>query len=187
MTSDTYDPNETNNEDNDTIEVPPVADVEVTKIVSVSQAYYGDEITWTITVVNHGPDDAVNVVVSDNLPAGLIYVSDDGKGAYDSKTGLWNVGDLHRGRGLVLNIVTKVGVSNTNITNVAVVTSDTYDPNETNNEDNDTIEIKPIVDLAIEKTVNNHTPKKGDIIIWTVSVTNYGPVLVIWLTEAVLL
>ena len=133
VTSDTYDPNETNNEDNDTIEVSPMADLEVIKVVSNHEPRNGDEITWTITVVNHGPDDAVNVVVSDDLPAGLIYVSDDSEGAYDSKTGLWNVGDLHRGRGLVLNIVTKVGVSNTNITNVAVVTSDTYDPNETNN------------------------------------------------------
>ena len=172
VTSDTYDPNETNNEDNDTIEVPPVADVEVTKIVSVSQAYYGDEITWTITVVNHGPDDAVNVVVSDNLPAGLIYVSDDGKGAYDSKTGLWNVGDLHRGRGLVLNIVTKVGVSNTNITNVAVVTSDTYDPNETNNKDNDTVETKPLTDLSIVKTSDKDEYFVGDIAVWTVTIHN---------------
>ncbi|WP_407422673.1 hypothetical protein, partial [Methanobrevibacter sp.] len=175
VTSDTHDPNETNNEDNDTIEVPPMADVEVTKVVSIPEAFYGDEITWTITVVNHGPDDAVNVVVNDNLPAGLIYVSDDGNGAYDSKTGLWKVGDLHSGRGLVLNIVAKVSVSNTSITNVAVVTSDTYDPNETNNKDNDTVEVNPIVDLVIKKSVDNHNPKIGDIIVWTVTVTNNGP------------
>ena len=172
VTSDTYDPNETNNEDNDTIEVPPMADVEITKVVSNPKPRNGDEITWTITVVNHGPDDAVNVVVSDNLPAGLIYVSDDGNGAYDSKTGLWNVGDLHRGRGLVLNIVTKVGVSNTNITNVAVVTSDTYDPNETNNKDNDTVETKPLTDLSVVKTSDKDEYFVGDIAVWTVTIHN---------------
>ena len=173
--SDTHDPDETNNEDNDTIEVPPMADLEVIKVVSNSKPHNGDEIIWTISVFNHGPQDAVNVIVYDTLPDGLIYVSDDGEGAYDSETGIWSVGDLHNDRGLVLNIVSKVNVTGTNITNIATGTSDTYDPNETNNEDNETIEINPIVDLEIVKTVDNHNPKKGDIVIWTVTVTNNGP------------
>ena len=175
VTSDTHDPDDSNNEDDDTIEVPAMADVEVIKIVSNPKPHNGDEITWTVSVFNHGPDVAVNVVVSDVLPAGLIYVSDDGEGSYDSKTGAWNVGDLHSGRGLVLNIITKVNASNANITNIAVATSDTYDSDDSNNEDNDTVEVDPIVDLVIEKSVDNHSPKKGDIVIWTVTVTNNGP------------
>ena len=173
--SDTHDPDETNNEDNDTIEVPPMADLEVIKVVSNSKPHNGDEIIWTISVFNHGPQDAVNVIVYDTLPDGLIYVSDDGEGAYDSETGIWEVGDLHHGRGLILNILTYVNVSNTNITNIANAVSDTYDPNETNNEDNDTVNVPPMADLEITKVVSDINPVKGDIIIWSVIVINNGP------------
>lgn len=175
VSSDTYDPNETNNEDNETVEVPPVADIEVTKTVSSNTSGYGDTLTWTITVFNHGPDTAVNVTVRDNIPHGLIYISDDGKGTYDPATGIWNVGDLINHRGLVLNILTLVNITNANVTNVAVGNTTTFDPNETNNEDNDTTEVDPKADLVVVKIVSNATSRFGDTVVWTLNVTNNGP------------
>ena len=172
VTSDTHDPNETNNKDNDTIEVPPAADLEIAKVASVSQAYYGDNVNWTIVVFNKGPDAAVNVVVEDVLPDGLIYISDDGEGAYDSASGKWTVGNLSVRGWAALNIVSKVATYNTNITNVAVVTSDTYDPNETNNKDNDTVETKPLTDLSVVKTSDKDEYFVGDIAVWTVTIHN---------------
>ena len=175
VTSDTHDPNPDNNEDNDTTTVNPMADVEVTKLVSKSNAKFGDEITWTIIVFNHGPDTALNVIVKDNLPKGLIYISDDSNGKYNPTTGIWNVGSLVHNRGLTLNILTSVNVTNTNITNVAVANSTTYDPNETNNEGNNTTEINPEADVEVIKVVSNSTPKYGDEITWTITVINHGP------------
>ena len=136
VTSDTYDPDLSNNVDNDSIEVPHEADLEITKVVSNSTPEFNSIVVWTISVFNHGPDSALNVIVRDMLPDGLVYVSDDGDGKYNHQTGLWNIGELHHGRGLILNIQTLVNVTNSTIVNVASVNSTTYDPNETNNKDN---------------------------------------------------
>ena len=173
--SDTHDPNETNNKDNDTITVSPYADLAIEKIVSLHYPRMGDTVIWTISVFNHGPDSALNVIVRDILPDGLVYVSDDGEGKYDPQTGLWNIGELHHGRGLILNIETLVNTNDGTVVNVASVNSTTYDPNESNNKDNDTITVNPHADLAIVKVASNSTPMLDDIITWTITVTNNGP------------
>jgi len=36
----------------------------------------GTQLTYTLTVVNHGPATATNVAVADTLPAGVAYLSD---------------------------------------------------------------------------------------------------------------
>ena len=157
--------------------ITPQADLEIIKKVSNSTPNYKDEIEWTITVINHGPSGAENVIVNDKLPDGLVYLSDDSFGEYNSTTGVWKIGDLAHNEDAIIVIRTLVNITNATITNVAVVKSDTYDPNETNNEDNDTITVGPYADLAIEKIVSKHGPKMGEIITWTIRVTNNGPVL----------
>jgi uncharacterized repeat protein (TIGR01451 family) len=47
---------------------PDLADPAVTKSVSVSQATIGDEISFTISVTNNGPNTANDVVVTDPIP-----------------------------------------------------------------------------------------------------------------------
>ena len=175
VNSSTYDPNPDNNNDTDTTEVESVADLEVIKEVSNKKPHFGEEIIWTITVINHGPCDAFDVNVTDNLPAGLIYVDDDSKGAYNADTGIWTIGKLANGSRVVLNIKTKVNITNSTIPNVAVVNSTTPDNNTDNNKDNNTTDVPPEADLEIIKLVSNSTPKKGDVITWTIIVTNKGP------------
>ena len=175
VTSETYDPNETNNNDSNKTVVPPEADLNVTKEVSEQIAHIGDIVTWTITVINNGPDGAINSTAIDSLPAGLIYDSDDSNGAYDPKTGIWNIGNLSAGSSATLTIKTIVNASNVTITNNVNVTSDIYDPNETNNKDNDSVPVEPECDLEIIKIVSNKTIHKGDKVIWTLIVTNHGP------------
>ena len=175
VTSDTPDPDLTNNEDNATVDIGHEADLAVVKVVSNPTPKFGDVITWTIVVINHGPDRAVDVVVRDVLPNGLVYVSDDSNGAYDVAGGVWTIGTLQNGESIVLNILSLVNITNASITNVAVVDSDTHDPNETNNEDNDTITVDSYADLVIVKIVNPHYPKMNDVVTWTITVTNNGP------------
>ena len=174
VTSDTYDPNETNNEDNDTVEVPPEADLSVTKVADVAEAHVGDVVSWTIAITNLGPDAAVNVRVTDVVPVELVdvsVVSVDGSFANN----VWSIDRIESGDSLVLVIETTVAKSNVNITNVAVVTSETYDPNETNNEDNDTVEIPPEADLEIAKVADVTEAHVGDVVSWTIAITNLGP------------
>ena len=54
-----------------------MADLAVTKTVSDATPNVGDQITFTVTLTNSGPDAATGVQVTDLLPAGLTFVSAD--------------------------------------------------------------------------------------------------------------
>ena len=44
-----------------------------------------------------------------------------------------------------------------------------------NNHANVTVNIPAFVDLTINETVSNSTPKVGDVVVWTVTIRNNGP------------
>ena len=175
VTSDTHDPDESNNHDNSSVYVEPEADLEIIKSVSDKSPQKGDMITWTIIVKNNGADTAVNAVVTDKLPSGVVYDSDDSNGAYDSITGIWNVGDLASGESASLRIYTKVVVTNKVIVNLASVTSDTYDPNEENNYCNDSTTVPPVSDLEVTAVPDVTSVTVGDEVEYTITVVNHGP------------
>ncbi|WP_165869126.1 DUF11 domain-containing protein, partial [Thiogranum longum] len=104
---------------------PTSADLAVTKGVDNSNPAEGGTITYTVTATNNGPLDATGVVLSDILPAGLAYVSDDSGGAYDSGTGAWSVGSLPNGNLATLNITATVntGTAGSTLTNTASVSA----------------------------------------------------------------
>lgn len=52
-------------------EVQSLADIRVTKAVDNATPKEGDEIKYTVTVTNEGPDTAVSMMVNDVLPPGL--------------------------------------------------------------------------------------------------------------------
>ena len=56
-------PNGTEQKVNCTIDPVPFADLEVIKLVSNATAHKGDLVNWTLIAINHGPNDAENVVV----------------------------------------------------------------------------------------------------------------------------
>ena len=173
ISSDEYDPNPENNEDNETIEVPPSVDLELFKEVDNLCPDYGDEIVWTITVINNGPDNATGVRVEDLMSQGLIVVDWNAtRGNYFGQT--WEIGHLDVGCSEQLNI-TCITNQLGEITNYAEVKSNEYDWNEANNYDAAYVEVAPVVDLAIEKLVNNTNPNYNDLVKWTLIVTNYGP------------
>ncbi|WGZ93499.1 MAG: DUF11 domain-containing protein [Candidatus Thiothrix putei] len=97
-----------------TITVDPKVDIELVKTVTdqtgtaVTTVRRGDKVVYVLTATNKGPDKATGVTVTDQLPATLIYVSDDSAGNYVSATGLWTVGDLANGADKVLKITATV-------------------------------------------------------------------------------
>ena len=72
--ADQFDPDTGNNTASAT-ETPQQADLAVTKTVSNATPNVGDQITFTVTLTNNGPDAATGVQVTDLLPAGLTFVS----------------------------------------------------------------------------------------------------------------
>jgi uncharacterized repeat protein (TIGR01451 family) len=124
-----------------TVQVTPKrADLAVSKSVDSATPVEGETVRFTITVTNSGPDAATRVAVSDLLPAGLTYVSDDGNGAYVA--GVWDVGSVGVGAIASLHIRATVGpgTTGTTITNrAAVARLDQEDPDPTN--DSATVDI----------------------------------------------
>ncbi|MDD5392159.1 MAG: SdrD B-like domain-containing protein [Thiothrix sp.] len=89
----------------------PKVDVSVIKTVDKTDVHHGDTVVYTLTVTNAGPDAATDAVVSDKLPTGVTYVSDDASSngmTYDSATGVWTVGALAVSENKILKITAKV-------------------------------------------------------------------------------
>ena len=107
------------------------ADLSLTKVATPTALHKGDQTTYTIVVANHGPDGATGVVVRDQLPAEVTYVSSAG-GTYNPTTGAWTVGNLANGSSATLTITVRVGGTGSIINAAAVVASDQRDPNLAN-------------------------------------------------------
>ncbi len=60
----------------------PIADLRVTKTDSPDPVIAGEELFYTVTVTNDGPDSSAGAVVVDDLPDQVIYLSDDGGCTY---------------------------------------------------------------------------------------------------------
>jgi hypothetical protein len=72
-----------------------------------------------------------------------------------------------------LEIVARVVVSNTTLTNIANVTSDTYNPNP-DRDANVTVTVPPAAYLVIDKVVNETVVDFNDTVRFVVSVTKGG-------------
>ncbi|MCB0614256.1 MAG: DUF11 domain-containing protein, partial [Phaeodactylibacter sp.] len=87
-----------------------IIDLELEKSVNNLTPNVGDNIIFTIVATNQGPSDASGVIVTDQLPAGFIFVSSDS--AYNAGTGAWTIGNLASGASVTLNITVTVNASN---------------------------------------------------------------------------
>ena len=173
VTADEYDYNPKNNQDNETIDVPPAADLEVSKSVNDTKPNYLNLVKWTVTVKNNGPDAAHDVNVDEIIPNGLVLVnSTASKGTYNN--GVWKMSSLNNNEIQTLEIICKV-VKTGEIVNLVAIHGKEYDPNPSNNENNASIDVPPSVDLELIKDVNDSTPYYGDKVIWTVIIKNNGP------------
>ena len=116
--------NDPTEDDQDSVQPTPipVIDLELAKTVDNPAPNVGDNVTFTITVTNQGPSDATGVTVTDSLPNGYTYVSDDSGGSYDSGTGAWTIGALGAGETVILHITARVEASG-NYENWAEVTA----------------------------------------------------------------
>ncbi len=90
----------------------PSPDLSVSKTVSVTTPAVGDEVSFSISAANAGPDDsATGIEISDLLPAGFTHIGDDSGGSYDSSSGTWTVGSLEPGDSQTLNVTARVSPS----------------------------------------------------------------------------
>jgi uncharacterized repeat protein (TIGR01451 family) len=120
--------------------IPPAADVMLTKVVSSANPIFGTPVTYTLIAHNNGPDTATNVVVTDILPTGVMFVSaTPSQGSFNPASGIWLIGTLPNGATATLQItciVTTIGP----ITNTSTVEASEPDPDLANNVSSVTID-----------------------------------------------
>lgn len=93
--------------------IAPLTDLALAKSLSSTSAKRGEQVIYTLTVSNTSTTNATNVQITDLLPAGLTYVSDDGAAVYgsevyDAETGVWLVGAVPAAGTKVLNITVQI-------------------------------------------------------------------------------
>ena len=157
-------------EANDTVEVVPV-NLTVNKTAEVNGIVYrGDEVTFTINVTNNAGVDATNVTVSDVVPAGFEFVGSSASG-YDNKTGLLTIPVIKAGESYVFTITLKTLINGTlsNVANVSCSENDTVKSSKAD------VDVVTVVNLTVEKIADSDDATIGDVITFTIIVTNNGP------------
>jgi uncharacterized repeat protein (TIGR01451 family) len=133
VASATPDPNAGNNSATDTDNLTASADLSLTKTLTTGgNIQVGQNVVFNLKVTNNGPANATGVVVTDTLPAGLTYVSNDCGATFASPTLTWNVGALAVGAMATCNLTATVNQPGT-ITNTASATGTEADPTPANN------------------------------------------------------
>jgi uncharacterized repeat protein (TIGR01451 family) len=155
-----------------------VADLAVTKAANPATIRQGGQVTYTMVVTNNGPDGATGVIVRDQLPAGLTYVSSTG-GTYNSKTGAWTVGSLANGQSATLKITVHVGKSGSIVNTVGVVASDQRDPFPANDQDTAGISVSgPTPPITSSGGLESDSNGPGPLALWFLGLAGAAVALV---------
>ena len=130
-----------NKTSNCTIESGDIVDLEIHIVADKSEIYVGDNVVYTVTVINNGPSDAINTIANILIPNALSILSYNAtKGTFDITSGNWSIGNLTNGEKVVLTFVAKA-LNEGNSTVYVNVTSETFEVILENNYDNVTVKV----------------------------------------------
>jgi uncharacterized repeat protein (TIGR01451 family) len=186
--STTTDPTPGNNSATATTSIQAQADLAITKTASPTPTVIaGNQITYTINLINNGPGAATSVSVTDPTPTNTTLVSvttpagwsrTDAVPAGGTGTITFTKATVANAETATFTIVVKVNSSTANgatITNTATVTSTTGDPTPGNNMDVAMTNVIRRIDLAVTKSDAPDPVIAGNNITYTINFVNNGP------------
>jgi uncharacterized repeat protein (TIGR01451 family) len=185
----TPDPDLSNNTDDEQDPLDVQVDLSVTKDDGVTIVSPDDPIVYTIVVSNSGPSDVVGATIADTFPVEITnvsFTSTSTGGATgstaDSGGAVSEINDVvNMPVGSTITYIVSATVSPTAapgfFTNSVSVTAPngTTELDDANNLATDTNEIGDVVDLQITKDDGETTVAPGEVITYTIVVTNAGP------------
>lgn len=187
VTSTFLDPTDENNSASATTTVlVRSADLTVTKVADSEGVNAGDNITYTITVINNGPFAADNATLSDTLPGNSTFVSLTYPGTWTCTTPAVgsggtinctnpslavNANDVFT---LTVNVPSKGAQPGDSYSNTATVSSSLPDNNDENNNATATTTINS-ADLEVLKVDTPDPASSGSNLTYTITVQNNGP------------
>lgn len=180
VSSDQADLDPTNDSSSQDTTVRQVADLRIRKTDSADPVVAGDGFTYDLDVTNLGPSDATNVIVADDVPAGLSVMavrSSNGSCSFVGNAVSCERASLASGVNWIVHadVATSSSDPGTTYTNTAHVSADETDPDLSNNAGTQNTTVTGVADLEVVKTVDDAKPREGDRIRYTIVVTNHGP------------
>ena len=162
---------------------PPPADVKVVKTGPDNAVHPGDQLTYTLTVLNTGTVAASGFTVSDQLPQGLSLIAVSGGGFTCASSGISCVANspLLAGGQVAVTVTALLDLAFDKrfVSNTAVVTL-AGDLTPEDNTDTVTTPVAPLgspaPDLAITKTASSATVFAGGQVTYRLTVSNTGTV-----------
>jgi uncharacterized repeat protein (TIGR01451 family) len=158
--------------------VQPQADLAV-RVSGPATILPGGSLTYSITLSNQGPSAASNVVVTDLLPPGTVFVSATGGGVTNAGVVTWpSIASLPSGSTASFGLTLTASSAGT-LTNRVSCTSDTPDPAAGNNDGTSPgstalTTVQAQADIVVTATAPALV-LPGDTIIYRIGVTNLGP------------
>ncbi len=179
------DTNAANNTQSQTTTVVQGGDLSLTKSGAPDPVVGGANITYTLTASNAGPNDSGAIVVTDNLPPSVAFVSSSGSG-WSCSAAAGVVTCNHPGphvAGAAIPALTIVGTVNaaggtiTNSATVSPAAGGTADPDNGNNTATVNTNVLPGADVRIaQKTVTSAVPAiAGQPVTFQIQPRNGGP------------
>jgi uncharacterized repeat protein (TIGR01451 family) len=157
------------------------ADLSINKSDSPDPVIAGNQLDYTIGLHNNGPSDATNVVVTDTLPSGVVFLSSSIPCTGAGLTKTCNIGGLANGATTYFTIQVRIpanflgAASTANITNTATVAATESDPITANNTATATTNVIASADVSITKTCKPDSPAAaGSAGFCDLTVTNLG-------------
>lgn len=141
-----------------TLEGTASADLGVMQTLTPAAPTQGQNVTIALTASNNGPNNATGVVVSNLLPAGMAYVSDNGAGAYVPATGAWTIGNLSAAGSSSLSIVATVTGSGAITVRSQISSTGVSDTNPANDAATSNINVAAQSTLAVTNVRTTASP-----------------------------
>ena len=123
------------------LDLTSCSDITITKTVNNTVSHIGENVIFTITVINEGESTFTDVMISEDLPSGYNFVRADAThGTYNEAEGVWVIPELLPGDIAVLELEATVLFGGDYMNRVFIISSRPIDSDTTNNESQVSVE-----------------------------------------------
>ena len=188
------DPNLADNTATDTDTMAPIANLSITKSDGSATVTPGGSVVYTVVATNAGPSNVIGAAVTDLVPPAVVGATwtcaGNGGGTCGISSGtapLNQLVNLPVGGSVTLTITGAVDPAlSANLTNTATIAAPVgvTDPDLSNNTATDVDTPTPVADLGVTKTDGLASALPGDVVTYTVAISNSGPSNVVGATVA---
>jgi uncharacterized delta-60 repeat protein/uncharacterized repeat protein (TIGR01451 family) len=158
--------------------VLPTADVGLAMTAAPATVVATSNVVYTLTLTNYGPSTATNIVVTNTLPTGMVYVSSSPSLGIVSASGgvvSWTINSLATNATASLALLVQANRTGV-ITNTAGVTTGTADLNPDDDQASAVVAVvSPTADLSLGLADAPDPVLVGTNLTYTITISNLGP------------